>query len=96
MRIDMAEYTGAQEKVPLGRKATVAAKNRTRADLRELIDEAEAEAVDEDDEEAMEWEAAQVRRAGDASRQADRSQAKSVYRPATSAPFILLTLAGSC
>jgi GC-rich sequence DNA-binding factor len=81
----MAEYTGAQETVPLGRNATKAHTAKLRTNAQMLIDDAEAEAMDEDDEEAMEWEAAQIRRAGDQYQDRSQSTAKAVYRAAPSA-----------
>lgn len=80
----MAEYTGATETVPLGRKATKAHVSQLRNDAQTLIDDAEAEAVDEQDEEAMEWENAQIRRGGQQYRDGPRDETKAVYRAAPS------------
>ncbi|KZT57254.1 hypothetical protein CALCODRAFT_496388 [Calocera cornea HHB12733] len=60
---DAAEYTGAQERIAIGKKAREKEAKKRRADLVEVIDEAEA---DSDDSESREWELAQVRRAAPA------------------------------
>lgn len=58
-RADMAEFTGAQETIPLGKKANKEAAERMRSGMVDMIHDAEE---DEDDEEAREWEMAQIKR----------------------------------
>lgn len=58
---DLAAYTGADEKLTLGKSANAAAARRLRNDIVEAIDEREMEDVDDEDE--MEWEMAQASRA---------------------------------
>jgi GC-rich sequence DNA-binding factor len=58
---DAAEFTGALETVPLGRKANKLAADRMKAGMVEMIEDAEGE-EGESDEEAREWEEAQIRR----------------------------------
>ena len=81
-----AEYTGAGERVALGRKAGKAAERKRREGMLELIDDAEMEAqeAEEDDEEEKAWEAAQIRRGGAQSGlgTANGPPLKPVYRPA--------------
>lgn len=55
----MAEFTGAQESIPLGKKANREAAKKLRTGMIDMIHDAEEE---EDDEEAREWELAQIRR----------------------------------
>lgn len=70
---DMAEFTGANERVPLGKKANAEAARRLKAGMMELIDDAEmggggggrgpgAGDDDDDDEETRRWEAEMMRR----------------------------------
>lgn len=56
---DMAEFTGAKESIPLGKKANKEAAQKLRTGMIDMIHDAEEE---EDDEEAREWELAQIRR----------------------------------
>lgn len=56
---DMADFTGVNESVPLGKKANKEAAKRLRTGMIDMIQDAEEE---EEDEEAMEWEQAQIRR----------------------------------
>lgn len=58
-RVDMADFTGVNESVPLGKKANKEAAKRLRSGMIDMIQDAEEE---EEDEEAMEWEQAQIRR----------------------------------
>lgn len=60
--IDAAEFTGALESVPLGRKANKLAAAKMKAGMAEMILDAEGEIGEEDDEEAREWEEAQIKR----------------------------------
>lgn len=76
-----AEYTGAGERVALGRKAGMAAQKKKREGMLELIDDAEMEDEDPQDEEDRAWEAEQIRRAGAQSRQNDVPESKPLYRP---------------
>lgn len=55
----MAEFTGARETVPLGKKANKEAAERMRSGMVDMIHDAED---DEDDDEAREWELAQIKR----------------------------------
>ncbi|KGB78044.2 GC-rich sequence DNA-binding factor [Cryptococcus deuterogattii R265] len=59
---DLADYTGAKDKLFLGKNANKAAARRLRGEIGELI--ADREAEDEDDEETLEWEKAQAQRSG--------------------------------
>jgi len=79
---DMAEYTGAQERIALGKKSRKVEERKRRAGMVEMIEDACVAFVqgiklltescyrqeEQDDEEAREWEMAQVRRAADADR----------------------------
>lgn len=56
----MADFTGAKESIPLGKKANKIAADKMRSGMVEMIQDAEEE--DEDDEESREWELAQIRR----------------------------------
>lgn len=57
---ELAEYTGAQERMPLGKKAEAAHEARRKEEMREaLADGGEDAEMDEEDEE---WEQAQMRR----------------------------------
>lgn len=56
---DMADFTGAQEKVPLGKKANKEAAQRLKAGMIDMIDDVEDEP---EDEEQREWELAQIKR----------------------------------
>ncbi|KAF8319659.1 hypothetical protein DL93DRAFT_2164354 [Clavulina sp. PMI_390] len=58
---DMAQYTEAQDRIALGKKARKNAAKQRKATIAELIDEAED---DEEDEEMKDWENAQLRRGG--------------------------------
>ena len=53
----MAEYTGAQEAIPLGKKATKERERLRREGIVSLINDAEEE--DDEDDEGLEWEMAQ-------------------------------------
>ncbi|KDQ09945.1 hypothetical protein BOTBODRAFT_36752 [Botryobasidium botryosum FD-172 SS1] len=76
---DMAEYTGAKERIALGKKSRKEAERKRRAGIIELIDD-----VEEDDEETKEWEMAQIRRGGTVKEiAADELQEKRQYRPAS-------------
>ncbi|ODN78431.1 hypothetical protein L202_04069 [Cryptococcus amylolentus CBS 6039] len=59
---DMAEFTEAKDRLYLGKDAKKAAARRLRGEIGDLI--ADREADIEDDEEALEWEKAQVQRSG--------------------------------
>ncbi|KZO96889.1 hypothetical protein CALVIDRAFT_549520 [Calocera viscosa TUFC12733] len=77
---DAAEYTGAQERIAIGKKAREKEAKKRRADLVEVIDEAEA---DSDDSESREWELAQVRRAAPARLSPTPDRKRDVYRAPT-------------
>ncbi|KAF8579828.1 hypothetical protein K439DRAFT_1648379 [Ramaria rubella] len=78
---DRATYTGAQERIALGKKARQNEERMRRMGMVELIDDA-----CEEDEETMEWERAQVRRAAP----------KAVYTPAPiTTPTALPTLSNA-
>ncbi|CAE6415638.1 unnamed protein product [Rhizoctonia solani] len=71
---DGAEYTGAQERVALGKKGRKEAERARKAGMLEMIEDVE------DDEETREWEMAQVRRGGSNNRN-EIVQEKPVYKP---------------
>jgi GC-rich sequence DNA-binding factor len=58
---DHAEFTGANERMPLGKKANREAARRMKEGIVDMIEEVQDD--DESDEEAREWEEAQIRRA---------------------------------
>ncbi|KAF8510864.1 nineteen complex-related protein 2-domain-containing protein [Gautieria morchelliformis] len=76
---DMAEYTGAQERIALGKKARKDEERKRRMGMVEMIEDAE-----EEDEETIEWEKAQIRRAGpvDNDRGENLKPRKETYTPA--------------
>ncbi|KAH9814115.1 nineteen complex-related protein 2-domain-containing protein [Melampsora americana] len=78
-----AEYTGATERVPLGKKAGLLAEAKKKAGMEAMVLETLGD-MDQDDEE-LEWEAAQIRRGGvGASAMKHTAEAaKQVYRPAS-------------
>jgi GC-rich sequence DNA-binding factor len=82
--LDHPEYTGAQETIPLGRKATKARAKQQRENMVELIDEAEDDAFE--DEEGKAWEEAQIRRAAH-TRTEEPAETRRVYRAAPSQCF---------
>jgi len=58
---DLADFTGSKESIPLGSKARKKSEQKRKEGILELINDVEDEFA-EQDEEAMEWENAQVRR----------------------------------
>lgn len=87
LRADLAAYTGADIRLPLGKRANTAAAAQMRAEMGEMIEDVEMD-VRDDDEEMREWEEAQIRRAGGA-REVEKADRKDegrtgVYRPAPS------------
>lgn len=80
---DMAEYTGARERIPLGKSATEQRKKAVRAGMVDLINDAAEE--DEDDDEVREWEAAQARRGDAQQTRLVSASGRAPYRPAPSA-----------
>lgn len=82
---DLAAYTEQDLNLAIGKKANKTAARRLKSDMAELIDEREAEAgVASEDEDAMEWERAQVERAnvyGSGPAEAESSRRKP-YKPA--------------
>ncbi|KAM0752770.1 hypothetical protein T439DRAFT_342265 [Meredithblackwellia eburnea MCA 4105] len=82
---DMAEFTESQTTIPLGRKANKEAAQRLRSGMVDMIQDAQEE--DEGDEEAREWELAQIRR-GEQRRDAGRgSSNKASKKPYRAAPI---------
>ncbi|KAK4683886.1 hypothetical protein P7C73_g6329, partial [Tremellales sp. Uapishka_1] len=76
---DLADFTEANTRLPLGRNANKQAARRMKGEIGEMI--ADREAEDEDDEEANEWELAQVRRAAQWEEEAqDEKPVKQGYR----------------
>ncbi|ELU38978.1 hypothetical protein AG1IA_06997 [Rhizoctonia solani AG-1 IA] len=71
---DDAEYTGAQERIALGKKGRKEAERARKAGMLEMIEDVE------DDEETREWEMAQVRRGGSNNRN-EVVEEKPVYKP---------------
>lgn len=76
------DFTGENEIVALGKKARQKSAKDRKAGIGELIDEAEEE--DERDDEAMEWENAQIRRAGNRVVLMETSNQARQYKPAPS------------
>ncbi|KAG0145088.1 hypothetical protein CROQUDRAFT_64317 [Cronartium quercuum f. sp. fusiforme G11] len=78
-----AEYTGATERVPLGEKAGRKAEAMKKAGMEAMILDTEGD-IDEDNEEELEWEAAQIRRGGGggSAMKTTTEVIKQVYRPA--------------
>ncbi|WVN87006.1 uncharacterized protein L203_102182 [Cryptococcus depauperatus CBS 7841] len=81
---DMADYTGAKEKLYLGKDQNKAAARRLRGEIDELIADREE---DEEDEESLEWEKAQVQRSGLYEEEKIQKAVKQVYVP-TPIPMI--------
>ncbi|EJC98047.1 uncharacterized protein FOMMEDRAFT_97947 [Fomitiporia mediterranea MF3/22] len=79
---EFAEYTAAQERIALGKKAKKKDAERRRATMQEMIAEAE-----EEDEETIEWEREQLRRgARRDTESANTPKPKQEYRPAQVPP----------
>ncbi|WVR08253.1 hypothetical protein IAU60_005300 [Kwoniella sp. DSM 27419] len=76
---DLAEFTGVNDKLYLGREANKAAARRMRGEMGELI--ADREAEESDDEEAQEWERAQAQRAGGWELEKPQKAVKKAYKP---------------
>ncbi|EJU03050.1 hypothetical protein DACRYDRAFT_115322 [Dacryopinax primogenitus] len=74
---EAAEYTGAQERIALGKKAREKEAQNRRAALVEAIDEVEAGS---DDSESREWELAQERRANITRLSPDSDEKREIYR----------------
>ncbi|KIJ54945.1 hypothetical protein M422DRAFT_24809 [Sphaerobolus stellatus SS14] len=75
---ELAEYTGAQERIALGKEARKDEERKRRLGMVEMIEDA-----DEQDEETLEWERAQIRRAApvdDSGR--GLQETKLTYKPA--------------
>ncbi|KAG9112439.1 hypothetical protein FRC07_007915, partial [Ceratobasidium sp. 392] len=72
---DDAEYTGAQERIALGKKGRKEAERQRKAGMIEMIED-----VEEDDEETQAWELAQVRRGGNNNRTLVVEE-KQIYKP---------------
>ncbi|KAI5481193.1 GC-rich sequence DNA-binding factor [Pseudohyphozyma bogoriensis] len=73
---EMAEFTGAQEKVALGKKANKEAAARLRKGMEEMIDDAEEDAEQDG------WEEEQIRRGEGRKTDRDREERGKVYRAA--------------
>ncbi|KAG9034492.1 hypothetical protein FRB95_013168 [Tulasnella sp. JGI-2019a] len=77
---DNAEFTGAKERIALGKKAKKAEAGRRRAGMVEMIEDAEQDG----DEEHREWENAQLRRnVGNETGRETAVPVKAIYKPAT-------------
>ncbi|KXN82858.1 GC-rich sequence DNA-binding factor 2 [Leucoagaricus sp. SymC.cos] len=86
---EFAEYTSAQERIALGKKARKKAAADRREAMMDLIADAE-----EEDEETTEWEQEQLRRGGHRTPEPTPAQVKKVYKPApipTTTPLPSLT-----
>ncbi|KAG8898670.1 hypothetical protein FRB99_007237 [Tulasnella sp. 403] len=90
---ELANYTGAKERVALGKKSQKAEAKRRRAGMLEMIEDAEHD----DDEETREWEMQQIRRnEAPEDRAAARTEQKSTYKAAPIPDIVSLpTLATS-
>lgn len=81
---DHAEFTGANERIPLGKKPKAALEKRRKEGILEAIDLMDEDMLEgEEDEEARKWELAQIRR-GEQRRQKDEDLEKEPYRAAAS------------
>ncbi|KAF9241159.1 GCFC-domain-containing protein [Melanogaster broomeanus] len=79
---EYAEYTSAQERIALGKKARKLEASKRKDSMQEMIADA-----DEEDEETLEWEREQVRRGGNESATAtEATPIKQVYRAAIIPP----------
>ena len=81
----MAEYTGAQETIPLGKKATKERDRQRKEGMLEMINDFGEDSTE--DEDMVEWELAQVRRGEQGGRKqpaASTGGKKRPYRPAPS------------
>ncbi|KAJ3572963.1 hypothetical protein NP233_g2748 [Leucocoprinus birnbaumii] len=87
---EFAEYTSAQERIALGKKARKKAASDRREAMLELIADAEDE-----DEETIEWEQEQLRRGGHRTPDPASTTVKKVYRPAPIPPTTPLPTLGS-
>jgi GC-rich sequence DNA-binding factor len=95
---EFAEYTSAQERVPLGKKSKKAAAGKRKEAMQEMIEDAcvsmlirfNQSSVNrhfraEEDEETKEWEQEQLRRGGHLGDESfDQAPVKQVYKPAPS------------
>ncbi|KAF5360932.1 hypothetical protein D9756_004921 [Leucocoprinus leucothites] len=86
---EYAEFTSAQERIALGKKARKKAAVDRREVMKELIADAE-----EEDEETMEWEQEQLRRGGHRTPEPTSVQIKKVYKPAPIPPATPLPTLG--
>src|SRR5258708_7794871 len=96
----MAAYTGAQERIALSKKGRTEEEKKRKAGIVELIDAAYVVFScpshvlfsdtyrEEQDEESMEWELAQVRRAGNATGVQLRTTAPETYEPTPVPPAV--------
>ncbi|CAL1712429.1 unnamed protein product [Somion occarium] len=74
---EFAEYTSAQERIALGKKSRKLEAKKKREEMNELIVDAE-----EEDEETIEWEQAQLRRGGHAFEELEPKAQKAIYKAA--------------
>lgn len=94
--LDLAEFTGAKERVALGKKAKKAEAKRRRAGIAEMIEDVSVHLIpsptlvlilggreQDDDEETREWEMRQIQRTEGPDKQ-DAKAPKAIYKPAPS------------
>lgn len=87
---DMAEFTGATETIPLGKKANKEAAEKMRSGMIDMIQDV---AEDEEDEEARQWEEAQIKRGEQ--RRGAAVQVRRVVRALLGARLTFASYAGS-
>ncbi|KLO08660.1 hypothetical protein SCHPADRAFT_944262 [Schizopora paradoxa] len=78
---EFAEYTSAQERIALGKKAKKKESEKKKMSMAEMIEDAE-----EEDEETLEWEREQLRRGGKGNDYEKSTSVKQEYRPAPIPP----------
>ncbi|SJL07673.1 uncharacterized protein ARMOST_11023 [Armillaria ostoyae] len=88
---EFAEYTSAQERIALGKKSRKVEASKRRDAMKELIADAE-----EEDEETMEWEQAQLRRGGTipSDPSPSSSKVKQTYKAASIPPMTAVPTLG--
>ncbi|KAI1794968.1 GCFC-domain-containing protein [Ganoderma leucocontextum] len=86
---EFAEYTSAQERIALGKKSRKKEAQKRRAEMTEMIVDAE-----EEDEETKEWEQEQLRRGGLRAESVEPA-AKPVYKPAPIPPLTPIPTMGA-
>ena len=87
---DQAEYTGASDRIALGKNARATEKKSRKEGMRDLIDEVMMEEEEGDlmglsgeEEESRQWELAQIKR-GEQGHRYSETDGKVLYKPATS------------